>query len=505
MAPPQLSTLPPELLDQIVAGMDPTDSASLAALARTSRRFQALVTPTLYHTVAFNIETALEVSTGSRRLLAFVGQMLAAPDRLAPLVRDFRIEGPPEVDDDFSLVADMVREHRRQWPDEHPILRAWEAVEVPSWAGTRWDGAEYVGMLASLLLPRLSTLRCSRFGGLGSSEGLPLVMEIMERVAAQTPGAVTSGVMPFWQELEEVELNGGYDEYPSGPDPIAFFAQWPSVRRIYSAGYISFNNGNRWVTRDFRSLRPSSSALESLVLGPDTHLNDWQQDELLRAPRALRIFRYNVGYIYTNFGFRTEPFQRSLEHQRHSLEEVSLLYRYYQWGFNRSGELSNHHDFGPVSLAAFARLRVLEISLPFVFGQAVLCLENGSRPRRCHGAADPSAAEQRACAARLLEMLPPSVETVRFAQCCDRWASRLLAGALDALVDEVRVGVGGRFPALRAVEVHLYLGCYPPPVSYGIEECLEASLCGARAAGMRADIVEEGHLCSEDAYGMALD
>lgn len=209
----------------------------------------------------------------------------------------------------------------------------------------------------------------------------------------------------------------------------------------------------------------------------------------------------------TSSPFRADRLQQSLEHQKHSLEEISLLHGYYQWGLNSDGEPRGNGDvLGSVSFAAFARLRVLEIALPFVFGQAVVGFEDGTAPpRRSDKVADPSAGEQRACATRLLEMLPPSVETVRFAQCGDRWAARLLGGALGPLVDEVRVGAGGRFPALRVVEVHLHRGGLHPPMPYGIEERLEASLCAARAVGIRAEIMEEGHLCSEDAYGLPLN
>lgn len=68
-----------------------------------------------------------------------------------------------------------------------------------------------------------------------------------------------------------------------------------------------------------------------------------------------------------------------------------------------------------MSFDAFAKLRVLEISLPFVFGQAVGCFEDGTPPRRSPVVANPSVEEQRACETRLLEMLPPSVKIVRFA------------------------------------------------------------------------------------------
>ncbi|KAK8115669.1 hypothetical protein PG984_012171 [Apiospora sp. TS-2023a] len=460
MAPAHISTLPPELLNQIVADIDPKDSASLAALARTSRRFQALVTPTLYHTVAFDMDKTEERRPDSSPLLAFVERMLAAPDRLAPLVRDFWINGTPEMGDlrpVLGMVCRQVMRYSRRSPHETSIealemvsmVATWEGVVTGARSGS-WDTGEYVGLLATLLLPRLSSLRCARFGGVGSPPGLALLMEIIDQ--AQDPVLAAAGIrhgMPFWQELEEVELNGGFDEHPPSPDAIAFFAQWPSVKRIYSAGYINRDAGDQLETA-FRSLKPSSLSLESLVLGPHTQLSHPHLDELLGAPRALRVFRYNFANRRTETKFRTAILQRSLERQKHALEELSLVHGYYKWRHANGQVYDEEHNLygdilGPMSFAAFAKLRVLEISLPFVFGQAVVCFTHGTPPRRNSDVANPSPEQQRSCETRLLEMLPRSIETVRFAQCGDRWAARLLGSALVPLVDEVRAGAGGGF------------------------------------------------------------
>ncbi|KAK8054352.1 hypothetical protein PG996_013653 [Apiospora saccharicola] len=333
-------------------------------MARTSRRFQVLVTPTLYHTVVFDMDWMEERRSDSSPLLAFVERMLAAPDRLAALVRDFWINGTPEMDDLRPVVA------MRRSPHETSI-------------------------------------------------------EALDR---------------FYPGRFEVR---GFDEHPPSPDAIAFFAQWPSVKRIYSAGYINRDAGNQLETA-FRPLRPSSLPLESLVLGPHTQLSHPHLDELLSAPRAMRVFRYNPMYR-TETKFRTAILQRSLERQKHALEEVSLVHGYYKWHHANGRVYDEEHNLygdmlGSMSFAAFDKLRVLEIVLPFVFGQAVVCFGRGTPPRRNRDVANPSPAQQRACETRLLEMLPLSIETVRFAQCGDRWAARLLGGALVPLVDEVRVG-----------------------------------------------------------------
>lgn len=88
----------------------------------------------------------------------------------------------------------------------------------------------------------------------------------------------------------QATITGGFDEDHPRPDAIAFFAQWPSVKHIYYSGYITKRDGEHIATA-FRSLRPSSLPLESLVLGPHSQLSHPHLDELLRGPRALRVFR----------------------------------------------------------------------------------------------------------------------------------------------------------------------------------------------------------------------
>ncbi|KAK8070274.1 hypothetical protein PG994_006890 [Apiospora phragmitis] len=225
---------------------------------------------------------------------------------------------------------------------------------------------------------------------------------------------------------------------------------WPNVKRIYSSGYID-TDGTETPEVEFRLPEPASSTVESLL--HHDHL-----DVLLQAPRALQVFR-NWVHI------RTESLQRSLEHQKDTLKEISITQNYSNFGPDSQDE-----DVKPMSFAAFTKLQVLEISLPFVFGEDVVCLAEGTA-RRQEDAGDPSDSEQSECATRVREMLPASIETVRAEQ----------------------------FPGLRTIEVHV---CETFELEYeGIVsgDQLEKSFRATRAAGLNMEFIDGSNPERDDA------
>lgn len=145
-----------------------------------------------------------------------------------------------------------------------------------------------------------------------------------------------------------------------------------------------------------------------------------------------------------------------------------------------------------------SKLETLEVSLPFVFGVAVLRYENSYGRRDCprrrrwggpgHGHVLPTAEEQQIGRARLVEMLPASTETVRFAQCGDEWASRLLAGAILQLVEQ-----RDQFPCLRKVEMH-------GEGDETMTELMKDSFEAAKEAGIDATIVWDGRVTNPSRY-----
>lgn len=101
-------------------------------------------------------------------------------------------------------------------------------------------------------------------------------------------------------------------------------------------------------------------------------------------------------------------------------------------------------EMAPMTFSGYGRLRVLEIALRFIFDQNAL---------RFVTDATSYAAIQAAARRRLVEMLPGSIETLRFAQCDSYYAAKTLNSALLELFAWCE---SGHFTRLRAVEVHAY-------------------------------------------------
>lgn len=67
------------------------------------RRFRALVTPALYHTVTVCKQG------GPYQFEAFLCTVLSSPDDIAPLVREFRVDGCPSIDGPQPLLTLVLR------------------------------------------------------------------------------------------------------------------------------------------------------------------------------------------------------------------------------------------------------------------------------------------------------------------------------------------------------------------------------------------------------------
>jgi hypothetical protein len=63
----------------------------------------------------------------------------------------------------------------------------------------------------------------------------------------------------------------------------------------------------------------------------------------------------------------------------------------------------------PVTFSDFTCLKVLEISLPFVFGQEALQFDEGTRNGRIKGSPDPTENDLKSMSKRLIDMVPITV------------------------------------------------------------------------------------------------
>lgn len=80
--------------------------------------------------------------------------------------------------------------------------------------------------------------------------------------------------------------------------PVAIIASMPWVKKMYGASVADgYEGGDGLASHDeFRKIDPRSSDLETIVLQPECKLHHLNLDRLLRAPRALRTFKYNAGH-----------------------------------------------------------------------------------------------------------------------------------------------------------------------------------------------------------------
>jgi hypothetical protein len=93
------------------------------------------------------------------------------------------------------------------------------------------------------------------------------------------------------------------DKYPDSTKGIAAFARLSWLKRLNCSGLGDGDGGddNSVVCDEgggFDLLEPSTSSLESIVIQPKSKLKSPHMDRLLLAPRALKVFKYNVGHTW---------------------------------------------------------------------------------------------------------------------------------------------------------------------------------------------------------------
>lgn len=145
-------------------------------------------------------------------------------------------------------------------------------------------------------------------------------------------------------------------------------------------------------------------------------------------------------------------------------------------------------EMNPMSFSDFESLNTLEISLPFVFGYEALRFQQHNATRD-YRAANPSTEELEASKNQLIDMLPRSINTLRFAQCGDEWAAKRLDIALLALFARREECV----PGLKVIEVHAYSDL----VGRGLPE-LRESFTEAERLGITAMACDGGWLGQDD-------
>jgi len=131
----------------------------------------------------------------------------------------------------------------------------------------------------------------------------------------------------------------------------------------------------------------------------------------------------------------------------------------------------------PMTFNDFNSLKILEISLPFVFGQKALQFDKGPRTRRIQSSPDPTENDLKSMSKRLIDIAPTSIEEIRFAQLGEIWAARFLNTALLEFLS----WRGEKFLKLKRIELHFY--------SDTVDTCLpELQTSLAKASGLEIEV-----------------
>jgi hypothetical protein len=93
------------------------------------------------------------------------------------------------------------------------------------------------------------------------------------------------------------------DKYPDSTKGLAAFVRLPWLKRLNCSGLGDGDGGdmNSVVCDEgggFDLLEPLTSDLESIIIQPRSKLKSPHMDRLLYTPKALRVFKYNVGQTW---------------------------------------------------------------------------------------------------------------------------------------------------------------------------------------------------------------
>lgn len=255
--------------------------------------------------------------------------------------------------------------------------------------------------LLGLLLPALFKLqRLDLCMPLGST---PYFTRLFTRVGQkQKPFDAT----PTLLALNEIMNTASDEKYGTMPDYVALYFGLPAIRGIYGHRVGSGDDDNE-PQPDLAALEWGTSSAIRLEL-KDCKISAPDIIQMLQAPMALETFVYELGWGHLSYcSHRFPAIQTGLDAQKDSLENLWLDYAYdIEWLTD-----DNMDDLAPMSFADFQALKHIRIGTVFIFGeQGDLDDEEGRDVRN-----------------RFVNVLPPTIETLRITRCTDHFERVLLA------------------------------------------------------------------------------
>ncbi|KAI1400264.1 hypothetical protein F4819DRAFT_381365 [Hypoxylon fuscum] len=428
-----LLNFPVEVLNLILEAVDPNDKPAFFKLSLVCKVFNMLATPMMYRTVEIyepeDIHKFLFSIISSHARASMVKSFAAIGDKY----------GAPEVIDIYASRGWLLE---NSW--NRTVIPIWEKhfpKHLPDYFGS-------YSLLAAVYLTNLDTLSLNQFYGVK-------YWDFLEAISFASLINTNGEFRPYiWPMLSTVIMGSSIDDNPVSS--MMLFARIPTLRRLlyYDISYFGYHSV--FENLPFTPIRSRSTDLEELVLESFDILHHARMDRLLRAPKALRVFRYSAsGHWYISF--KTTWLATSLRHQSHALEEISLTDFD---AFLPDMEMPEIEiDF--ISFSSFRILRTLEVSTVFAFGQAALLFDaHLLNPEDLHlfladSSLDPLngdidlAADHESTERCLVKMLPPSIETLRLRDCGKPWAAERLDRALAELLKWRDI----KFPNLNTIEL----------------------------------------------------
>ncbi|KAI1393056.1 uncharacterized protein F4822DRAFT_392985 [Hypoxylon trugodes] len=436
-----LLDLPVEVLNHILESLDGNDKPTFFQLSLVCNALKELVTPIMYRTVVLwelNSKTYQGAPVPS-----FLYSILSSPTR-ASMVKTFAITSSACQATAEMVDFDIFRARLRELAVDKTILDLWEKYifdNRKSWTDNGLSGC--TALLAALNLPNLNTLF---FGGTFTYWHWDLLNSILRngnQVTDRDPGC------DFWPKLDAVTIHNMWDKNPENTAPLMTFASLPNIKRL--SGILLLDMEVAPETILSQSPAPYSTELEELVIQPGCYLHQDYMEILLQAPKNLQVFKTHASRALANTTFKTRWLEGLLSHQSHALREISLTHSFYESEeVYQASEFDEVAEIDPMSLSSFTSLETLEISSAFVFGREALQLAK-DKFFRATFALDPSEGDIESTRHYIVQMLPGSIRTLRFAQCNNYWELKRLNSALM----ELFTGRDELFPNLKVVEVHM--------------------------------------------------
>ena len=474
-------TLPPELLSRIFAF---ATSHTLTVLAVCSQQFYDIAVPYLYRSIDLARDRNGEWNPAYCEIgpLKRLAALFLRKQSVALHVKKLRVDAN-RYDDSYPWDKMPKSLHEARGLDvDRGVKEAIRTAAHSEIEEARWlcdfDGSGGGGsgdaVLAILIpaLPKLETLDMT----------VPLtsyVQRMLVRIGARE-APFDSGLTAT--HLQDICWTGANPVYGSPVAPECFVVS--SVRRLFMhhVGSRDFDN----LEEGFSGIPSASSNVQHLEL-KKCRLNSNEVTEILRIPKALQTFIYEIGFghlAYTTVEFG--EIRQALEQQKESLENLWLDYDHngalWEW---ESG------DLGPMqSFQGFMKLKHLRLATVYVFGH-----------RGCE--IDPAHVTQGELKI-LKDLLPRSLETLHLTHCEDE-VIELLFASLAHLLEHKGLACA---PMLSAITLEFALSAIEKH-----REALSKLLVSTRDTGISMRILnnhadhrwEQSELDVERTWGMNED